>query len=276
MTDNCFIFHRRRLTRGVNLLANSSQIREDQEVPIVIGMMAGLISGSFGVGGGIIIVPGLVVFLQFTQRLSHGTSLLAIVPIAAAALVGFIFHDSIDVVYGLFLGLGSIFGALLGTKLLGSISNIWLARIFSAALFVAAARLFIEIPVESQELSLSPVTAMVLVVIGVFIGVMAGLLGIGGGLVLIPILMIFFGTAAPVAKGTSLLVTLIAGTTGTWRNYRNANIDIPVALKIGLAGVPTALIGSQLAMVMSDRVSNVLFALLLLVSAARLLHSART
>jgi uncharacterized membrane protein YfcA len=276
VTDNCFIFHRRRLTRGVNLLANSSQIREDQEVPIVIGMMAGLISGSFGVGGGIIIVPGLVVFLQFTQRLSHGTSLLAILPIAAAALVGFIFHDSIDVVYGLFLGLGSIFGALLGTKLLGSISNIWLARIFSAALFVAAARLFIEIPVESQELSLSPVTAMVLVVIGVFIGVMAGLLGIGGGLVLIPILMIFFGTAAPVAKGTSLLVTLIAGTTGTWRNYRNANIDIPVALKIGLAGVPTALIGSQLAMVMSDRVSTVLFALLLLVSAARLLHSART
>lgn len=245
-------------------------------MPIVIGIMAGLISGSFGVGGGIIIIPGLVVFLQFTQRLSHGTSLLAILPIAAAALVGFIFHDSIDVVYGLFLGLGSIFGALLGTKLLGSISNIWLARIFSAVLFVTAARLFVEIPVESQELSLSPSTAMVLVVIGVFIGVMAGLLGIGGGLVLIPILMIFFGTTAPVAKGTSLLVTLIAGTTGTWRNYRNANIDIPVALKIGLAGVPTALIGSQLAMVMSDRVSNVLFALLLLVSAARLLHSART
>ena len=245
-------------------------------MPIVIGMMAGLISGSFGVGGGIIIVPGLVVFLQFTQRLSHGTSLLAILPIAAAALLGFIFHDSIDVVYGLFLGLGSIFGALLGTKLMGSISNIWLARIFSAALFVAAARLFIEIPVESQELSLSPVTAMVLVAIGVFIGVMAGLLGIGGGLVLIPILMIFFGTAAPVAKGTSLLVTLIAGTTGTWSNYRNANIDIPVAVKIGLAGVPTALIGSQLAMLMSDRVSNVLFALLLFASAARLLRSART
>ena len=245
-------------------------------MPIVIGIMAGLISGSFGVGGGIIIIPGLVVFLQFTQRLSHGTSLLAILPIAAAALVGFIFHDSIDVVYGLFLGLGSIFGALLGTKLLGSISNIWLARIFSAVLFVTAARLFVEIPVESQELSLSPSTAMVLVVIGVFIGVMAGLLGIGGGLVLIPILMIFFGTAAPVAKGTSLLVTLIAGATGTWSNYRNANIDIPVAVKIGLAGVPTALIGSQLAMLMSDRVSNVLFALLLLASAARLLRSVRT
>lgn len=245
-------------------------------MPIVIGMIAGLISGSFGVGGGIIIIPGLVFFLQFTQRLSHGTSLLAILPIAAAALVGFIFHDSIDVVYGLFLGLGSIFGALLGTKLLGLISNIWLTRVFSAILLLTAVRLFIDIPVESQELSMSTATAIILVAIGALIGAMAGLLGIGGGLVLVPILIIFFGAAAPVAKGTSLLVTLIAGTTGTWRNYRNANIDIPVALKIGLAGIPTALIGSQLAMVMSDRVSTVLFALLLLVSAARLLHSART
>ena len=245
-------------------------------LPILVGLAAGLISGSFGVGGGIIIIPGLVFFLQFTQRLSHGTSLLAILPIAAAALVGFIFHDSIDVVYGLFLGLGSIFGALLGTKLLGLISNIWLTRVFSAILLLTAVRLFIDIPVESQELSMSTATAIILVAIGALIGAMAGLLGIGGGLVLVPILIIFFGAAAPVAKGTSLLVTLIAGTTGTWRNYRNANIDIPVALKIGLAGIPTALIGSQLAMVMSDRVSTVLFALLLLVSAARLLHSART
>ena len=244
-------------------------------MPIVIGMMAGLISGSFGVGGGIIIVPGLVVFLQFTQRLSHGTSLLAILPIAAAGLVGFIFHDSIDVVYGLFLGLGSIFGALIGTKLLGSISNIRLTQIFIVIMLLTAARLFIDIPVKSQELYVSTLTAIVLVLIGALIGAIAGLLGIGGGLVLVPILIIFFGAAAPVAKGTSLLVTLIAGTAGTWRNYRNTNIDIPVAVKIGLAGVPTALIGSQLAMVMSDRVSSMFFALLLLASTARLLRSAR-
>jgi uncharacterized membrane protein YfcA len=190
--------------------------------------------------------------------------------------VGFIFHDSIDVVYGLFLGLGSIFGALIGTKLLGSISNTWLTRIFIVILLLTAARLFIDIPVKSQELSLSPVTAIVLVLIGALIGAIAGVLGIGGGLVLVPILIIFFGAAAPVAKGTSLLVTLIAGTAGTWRNYQNANIDIPVAVKIGLAGVPTALIGSQLAMVMSDRVSSVFFALLLLASAAMLLRSVRT
>ncbi len=214
-------------------------------------------------------------FLHFTQRLSHGTSLLAIMPIAAAGVVGFAFHGSINVTYALFLGLGSILGAILGTKLLGSISNIWLARIFSAILLITAVRLFVDIPVESQELTLSTTSAIALIVAGVLIGAIAGLLGVGGGIVLVPVLIIFFGAAAPIAKGTSLLVTLIAGTTGSWRNYRNANVDIPVAMKIGLAGIPTALIGAQLAMVMSDQVSTILFALLLLATAARLLQSAR-
>lgn len=243
--------------------------------PIAIGLIAGLISGSFGVGGGIIIVPGLVLLLHFDQRLSHGTSLLAIMPIAAAGVVGFAFHDSINVTYALLLGLGSILGAIVGTKLLGSISNVWLARIFSAILLITAVRLFVDIPVESQELTLSPTSALILIFVGILVGGIAGLLGVGGGIVLVPVLIIFFGAAAPIAKGTSLLVTLIAGTTGTWRNYRNANVDIPVAVKIGLAGIPTALIGAQLAMVMSDQVSAIIFALLLLATAARLLHSVR-
>jgi len=243
--------------------------------PIAIGLVAGLISGSFGVGGGIIIVPGLVLFLHFTQRLSHGTSLLAIMPIAAAGVIGFAFHGSINVTYALFLGLGSILGAIVGTKLLKSVSNIWLARIFSVILLGTAIRLFVDVPAPSQDFTLTPVSAIALIVVGVLVGAIAGLLGVGGGIVLVPILIIFFGAAAPIAKGTSLLVTLIAGTTGSWRNYRSSNVDIAVAMKIGIAGIPTALIGAQLAIVMSDQVSTILFALLLLATVARLMYSVR-
>jgi hypothetical protein len=243
--------------------------------PIAIGLVAGLISGSFGVGGGIIIVPGLVLFLHFTQRLSHGTSLLAIMPIAAAGVIGFALHGSINVTYALFLGLGSILGAIVGTKLLKSVSNIWLARIFSVILLGTAIRLFVDVPAPSQDFTLTPVSVIALIVVGVLVGAIAGLLGVGGGIVLVPILIIFFGAAAPIAKGTSLLVTLIAGTTGSWRNYRSSNIDIAVAMKIGIAGIPTALIGAQLAIVMSDQVSTILFALLLLATVARLMYSVR-
>jgi hypothetical protein len=241
--------------------------------PIAIGLLAGLVSGSFGVGGGIVIVPGLVLFLHFTQRLSHGTSLLAIMPIAAAGVIGFAVHGSVDLTYALFLGVGSIFGAVVGTKLLHSISNVWLARIFSLLLIITAIWLFIDTPLNSGELTLSPVRAITLILLGILVGGIAGLLGVGGGIVLVPVLIISFGAAAPIAKGTSLLVALMAGIAGSWRNYRNANVDIPVALKIGIAGIPTALIGAQLAMLMSAQVSTILFAFLLLATAARLLHS---
>jgi uncharacterized membrane protein YfcA len=244
--------------------------------PIVIGLLAGLLSGSFGVGGGVIIVPGLVLLLHFTQRLSHGTSLLAIMPIAAAGVIGFGFHGSINIGYAFFLGIGSIVGAVLGTKLLSSISNVWLARIFSAVLVITAIWLFVDIPVNSEELALTPATVILLIAVGVLAGGIAGLLGVGGGIIVVPVLILVFGAAAPIAKGTSLLIALIAGTAGSWRNYRNHNIDIPVALKIGLAGIPTALIGAQLAMVMSDQVSTILFALLLVVTAVRLVQTSRT
>ena len=244
--------------------------------PIVIGLLAGLLSGSFGVGGGVIIVPGLVLLLHFTQRLSHGTSLLAIMPIAAAGVIGFGFHGSINIGYAFFLGIGSIVGAVLGTKLLSSISNEWLARIFSAILIITAIWLFVDIPVSSEELALTPATVILLIAVGVLAGGIAGLLGVGGGIIVVPVLILVFGAAAPIAKGTSLLIALIAGTAGSWRNYRNQNIDIPVALKIGLAGIPTALIGAQLALVMSDQVSTILFAILLVVTAVRLLQTSRT
>lgn len=243
--------------------------------PIAIGLLAGLISGGFGVGGGLIIVPGLVLLLHFTQRLSHGTSLLAIMPIAAAGVIGFGIHGSINVGYALFLGGGSILGAVLGTKLLSSISNVWLARIFSVVLLITAIWLFVDVPLNSEELTLTPTTAILLIALGVVTGGIAGLLGVGGGIILVPVLILFFGAAAPVAKGTSLLIALIAGAAGSWLNYRNENIDIPVALKIGLAGIPTALIGAQLALVMSDQVSTTLFAILLLITAVRLVQTSR-
>jgi uncharacterized protein len=241
--------------------------------PVGIGLAAGLLSGSFGVGGGVIIVPALVLLLHFRQRLAHGTSLMAILPIAVAGVLGFAVHGSINLPFALFLGFGSIAGALIGTRILNSISNVWLSRAFSVLLLITAIRLFIEVPTDPRELEVTPATAIILVAIGVLIGALSGLLGVGGGIFLVPILVLFFGAASPIAKGTSLLVAIIAGSTSTWRNYRKGNLDIPIAMRIGIAGIPTAFLGAQLAMVMSARLSLILFAGLLVFSAVQLLRS---
>lgn len=62
----------------------------------LLGLAAGFLSGLFGVGGGILIVPVLVLALGMNQRLAHGTSLAAVLPIAASGLIGFAVEDSVD------------------------------------------------------------------------------------------------------------------------------------------------------------------------------------
>ena len=62
----------------------------------VLGVVAGFLGGLFGVGGGILIVPALVLVLHMDQRLAHGTSLAAVLPIAVASLTGYTLEDKVD------------------------------------------------------------------------------------------------------------------------------------------------------------------------------------
>lgn len=79
-----------------------------------VGLAAGVMSGLLGVGGGLVMVPAMVGLLGFTQYQAHGTSLAAVLPIAAAAVAVFWTAESLNLAGGLLLALGSIPGARLG------------------------------------------------------------------------------------------------------------------------------------------------------------------
>ncbi|MDP4692095.1 MAG: sulfite exporter TauE/SafE family protein, partial [Ilumatobacteraceae bacterium] len=80
---------------------------------VLVGLAAGLLSGIFGVGGGILIVPGLVFFAKMDQRRAHGTSLAAVLPISISSLATYWAHDHVDWPVALFLAIGAVAGALL-------------------------------------------------------------------------------------------------------------------------------------------------------------------
>ena len=63
---------------------------------LAVGVAAGFLAGLFGVGGGILIVPGLVLAAGMDQRLAHGTSLAAVLPISMASLLTYAAHDNVD------------------------------------------------------------------------------------------------------------------------------------------------------------------------------------
>lgn len=109
-----------------------------------LGLAAGFIGGLFGVGGGIVIVPGLVLWLGMQQHRAHATSVAAIVGIAAVALVPFAAEGEVDWGAAAAMAAGAVGGAYVGARFISHISPLWLARAFFIVLVVAAVRLFIS------------------------------------------------------------------------------------------------------------------------------------
>lgn len=238
---------------------------------VVVGVLAGFLSGLFGVGGGILIVPGLVLVLGMEQHRAHGTSLAAIFPIAISGVAGFALDGGVDWEAAAFLVAGSLGGTLIGTAALRRIAPGRLRLLFATVLLAAAARMLMETPDAAGRADLDPVMAAGLLAVGVAAGVAAGLLGVGGGIVMVPGQTLLFSISQVVAKGTSLAVIAPASLLGTYRNLRFGNADLRVAAAVGLSGVISAFLASQLSLRLSPTVSSVLFALLLVVAAARMI-----
>lgn len=91
---------------------------------------------------------------------------------------------------------------------------------------------------------------------------------------MIPVMILLFGFVDPTAKGTSLLVILPTSIIGTLRNRRSGNIDPKTALAVGASGVASAFVGALGASALSPRLSSILFAILLIASAAQMLRHA--
>ena len=240
----------------------------------LVGLAAGLLSGMFGVGGGILIVPGLVLIARMDQRMAHGTSLAAVLPISVSSLITYWTHDHVDWRVAACLAVGALAGAVWGTKLLHVLPHRTLAIAFSCILIATAVRLFLPLSSGVRD-TLDIAHIIGLVAIGVATGVLAGLLGVGGGVVMVPAMMMFLHLPAAVAKGTSVAVIIPTSLMGTYRNRNARNVDLKASALVGFGGIISAVAGGQISAHMSDKVSNVLFATLLLVVAARLVLQIR-
>jgi len=103
---------------------------------ITIGLVAGMLSGLIGVGGGIIIVPALMFFVGFTQKEAQGTSLgLLLLPIGILAVVNYYNKGLIDVKVVGIMAASFIIGGFLGSKIALAISEDALKKIFAFVLF---------------------------------------------------------------------------------------------------------------------------------------------
>ena len=106
-----------------------------------VGAVAGLVAGLFGVGGGIIVVPGLVLWLAVSQREASGTSIATIVATSAAALVSFEISGYVDWMAAGLVFIGAAVGAVIGARLATQLPERTLTAAFAAILLIAGARM---------------------------------------------------------------------------------------------------------------------------------------
>jgi uncharacterized membrane protein YfcA len=103
-----------------------------------VATAAGLFSGSFGVGGGSVIVPLLILWLAYGEREATGTSLAAIVVIALFAVVGQAFYGNVDIPKGVLIAVPAVAGVVAGTTIQQRISERVIGLVFSLLLVVVA------------------------------------------------------------------------------------------------------------------------------------------
>lgn len=237
---------------------------------LVVGLLGGFMSGLFGVGGGILMVPLLILLAGLNQKQAATTSLAAIIPAALVGSATYLANGSVDVVVAGVVAIGGIIGSYLGALLLRRIPIRWLRWLFIALLVVVAVRMFLTVPERGADIELTPLVVAGLVATGLFMGVAAGLFGIGGGVILVPILITVFGQGDLAAKGTSLLTMLPTAIMGTVTNLRGRMVDLRAGAVVGVGATVASFGGASLAFLLPPRASTVLFALLVVVAGVQL------
>jgi uncharacterized membrane protein YfcA len=114
-----------------------------------------------------------------------------------------------------------------------------------------------------------------LVAVGALAGTLAGLLGVGGGMLLVPFLVLAVGMSQHEAEATSLLVILPTAVAASWALRRRDVGDLPVALGLGLVGAAGAAAGALLALSLPADVLRLMFAVLLALIGLKLVRDAR-
>lgn len=112
---------------------------------LIIGLLAGMLSGLVGVGGGIIMVPMLVLLLGFSQHQAQGTSLaVLVIPVTAIAVFNYYKEGYINWKYAAVIAVFFIVGSYFGSKLAISLDQKMLKKIFSIVLIIIAGKMLLE------------------------------------------------------------------------------------------------------------------------------------
>jgi len=215
---------------------------------LALGLLVGVLVGLLGIGGGVVLVPAMVYLLHYDQHLAQGTSLFILLPpLGLGALLQYWKSKQVDLRAGILCAVGFLLGGYGGGRVAVPMASRDLQVIFGFFLMLSAVLLWrkkhatLAPPSETKNVTAqSPARSIGIFLVAAFCGVAAGMVGIGGGVLLVPLLGLLFGFSQHRAQGTSL-VALIPPT-GLLAFLAYAQ-DGDVSWKTGLLLIPGVFLG---------------------------------
>ncbi|OPY57908.1 MAG: Sulfite exporter TauE/SafE [Pelotomaculum sp. PtaU1.Bin035] len=239
----------------------------------LIGLAAGIFGGLAGLGGGVIMIPLLVGVFKMEQLKAHGTSLVAIVFTGITGAFTYAFNGSVDFMASMLLAFTAMFTARAGANFAHSLPEWKLKRYFGV--FVIVVTLLLLLKPYLFHIA-GPVTGwlkiFVLLLTGVFTGFLSGMMGVGGGSIMVPAMVLLTGFSQQTAQGSSLLAMVPVGVVGAFTHWRLGNVVTSVLPGFITGVLAGTFLGASLAHILPEIALRCIFAAILIWTGTRYLR----
>jgi uncharacterized membrane protein YfcA len=232
---------------------------------LLIGGVGGFLSGLLGIGGGVVLIPLIIYFGQTSIKMAASVSIVVVIFASSFGTFAHYGRGNLHVQTGIWMGLASITSALGGAFFSGMFSEAFFYLFYIGLIAVAIVMLFFrsqeELAIAKEYHLRKPHTVSV----GLFKGFLTGVLGIGGGFIVIPLMIYFLGMPIHRAVGTSLVVTLFSALAGFMGKVAIGHFDLNIILWVVLGTIPTTQGGAWVAQKSSPRLLRLCLMILLIV-----------
>ncbi|MDO5044028.1 MAG: sulfite exporter TauE/SafE family protein [Coriobacteriia bacterium] len=245
---------------------------------IATGVIVGILSALFGIGGGVVMIPIIRLIFSRTAVVSSATSLFAIFPTSVTGVISRHKEGNTNYKVGAVIGVAGALTSPLGASLGSSLPGIYAMVITAVVIVFTAVKQILDakrlgdkgdnyrntnkIPAQYQYLAVAA--------LGLFIGVFSGYLGLGGGFIVVPLLSYLLGMNIKEASATSLVAIVILGLPGVITHAFYGNIDYLLGISFIIGSIPGAKLGSLIVKKVSNRGLTIAFAIVLMLAGVAL------
>ncbi len=242
-------------------------------IGLLVGFFAGFICGLFGMGGGSLMVPAIYHFFghsfpfESRMKISIGTSLFVIIFSSISAIITYIKNKKIktDIIFLIVPSgiIGSQFGAFLTSRL----NDIVVKYIFVLLITFLGIRMFFAGEnEEGKVIEIKNYNKFAGIGIGFFSGFVSGLCGVGGAVLIIPLLYLFLKVPIHYAIGTALISILFNSISGSLAYFIRDLINLKIGLTLALTSIIGAPIGAKIGINLPRKKLRKMFSIILIIS----------